>query len=456
VIGLGGIGLRHESKAQLQRALASFRASLPPDARFEYDRAYPRFFAQGAGFDNARFINGPYKITAKLLTVNNPSGFIGTGLSFSRIHAENITVDGPIHGTIGDLHIHKLSLPAMNVEKRDLTALLYVSDIRFERSHLRALILDSDTLDCSTSLDEGSLDNFGSAEGDTLQLKNAKVSCRKTRSLRGLLPDAFFFRDGPVSLGADSLNDTGYDLTALIRMFEKRKKPDEKRSEPEKLRIASQKINHLVFRLGTISGEAAHSEETRRTEGTLTSSTYTVSQFALALPPESDAAVIFPNQIRIPVLNTQSSYDSKTHINTGTTHLSAPDAGIVDTSVTMQSMNGKSGKPGLRFIDVTFSYRDLGGIPLAQQRIATKMGRSVVDLKNDITSKLSLIGMIVPGLTPLPAYLTDPNGQTLTIRWHPEGGITVDALANYFLHDFSPTKPAAAWLSPPGLTTTIQ
>lgn len=462
VVGLGTIGVRHESRAELQRALASLRANLPPDARFEYDHAYPRFFARGAGFDNARFIRGETVLTARVLTISNPQGYLSTGLGISRIHAEDITLQGDVTGRIENLTISKLLLPPITPEKHDITGLPPASLIHFNHGQLHGINIDKLSAGCHLHVGEASLNNYGHDDGNSSAWHDVSLFC-PAHSMGSLAISNVIRQDiGALSLGFEEDHMTGFRLARLIGW-------GEARASGKQVPLAQiqsvlwedkssgdlQEMTISVMRM-QIRTQAASMKQWQ--DGNLTHIEDETKNISITnLPPPANG--FLPHGVTIADLHQSRTLDRKS--GQDKVGLDASTPGLFAYAMQMEGAHflprTPQEKPELTHL--ILSYEDKGNtIDTLMQRIADFRHVSIDEFKATILIPLAMITQTAPGLSALPGFFENPQGHRITLTFTPPKSLVITPENFAGLANMMKTNAAARqlWLSPPVLTTSLQ
>ncbi|GEL02541.1 hypothetical protein [Swaminathania salitolerans] len=465
IVGLGWVGARHESKAELQRALASFRANLPPDARFEYDRAYPRILARGAGFENARFTRGSVRLAARHLTVNNPTGFLVSGLGFSRIRAEGVTVDGPVSGTIDDLTLNRLRLPPMSRDKKDITSLPPASEIRFRHGQIHRLDLKTATPGCRFRLREAILDNYGHDDGNGGELHDLSAVCDTDSPQALLLSRRSRLKLAPIQAGIGTLHEKGFRLARMVALIDSgARKPllPGLKAEPDLWEAPA------TFESGKIAASLAGlrltidtSEMGSRIEGGfLKKETDMRDVVVTGLPPQ--ATRFLPDGIRVAHLVQRLHLNMKS--GHGETALTASTPGVFSLEFGMSGANfvplpnqTRRASEGPLIDSLQISYRDEGNtVDTLLQRIADSQNVPLAQLKARLILPMAIMIQTTPGLSALPGFLENAQGHTLVFALHPPEPLTLDMLRSLGARLKADSAMRQRWLSPPVLTTSLQ
>lgn len=462
VVGLGAIGVRHESRAELQRALASLRANLPPDARFEYDHAYPRFFARGAGFENARFIKGSTVLTARLLMINNPQGYLSTGLSVSRIHAENVTLRGDVTGQIENLTINRLLLPPIRRENHDVTGLPPASMIHFRHGQLHDVDIDKLSAGCHLHIGEASLDNYGHDDGNNSAWHDVSLFC-PAHSMASLAIGSAIRQDiGALSFSLKDNHMTGFRLARLIGWGEVRisgkEMPlvriqpllweDKSSGDLEEMAISAMNIQ--------IRTQAASMKQWQ--DGDLTRIEDETKKISIAnLPPPADR--FLPRGVTIADLHQSRTLNRKS--GQDTVGLKASTPGLFVYSMQMEGKHFQPRTPQEKpeLAHLILSYEDRGNtIDALMQRVADFRHISLDELKAAMLTPLAMIAQTAPGLSALPGFLENPQGHRITLTFTPPHSLVIAPDSFAGLATTMKTSAAARqlWLSPPVLTTSLQ
>lgn len=459
VVGLGGIGVRHESKAELQRALASFRANLPPDARFEYDHAYPRFFARGAGFDNARFIRGETILSARVLTVNNPSGYLTTGLSFSKIHAEGITVDGVARGKIGDLTLSKLLLPPVSREKHNFNELPPLSQIHFRHGQIHDVVLG--TADhCALHVASASLENYGHDDGNAGALQGAHFSCASDSLAAQKLHELTKLPSSELAFDLEDMHENGTRYARIVawgeQLYQSWGAVQDKPLTPitDVSETPSRSESHgLAFNLLGAHARSEMNTARRWKDGDKIFVKSESRNVALGLTPSSVLAPFLPDGIHIESLVQDLTTDTKTSLSTIAFTGTTPGSFSFEWKMIMMNVEN-GGEPAVNSLDVTY-HDDASNLDGLLTRIAAQRNQSLAQLKSTMALPLALLIQKVPGLNAVPAFMLAPSGHSLTISFHPPEPISAGSgkrLGPKFSADPSLVQ---LWASPPILSSSL-
>ncbi|GBR00497.1 hypothetical protein ACFFGF_01390 [Asaia lannensis] len=459
VVGLGTIGVRHESRAELQRALASLRANLPPDARFEYDHAYPRFFARGAGFDNARFIRGGTVLTARVLTISNPQGYLSTGLSVSRIHAQGVEIRGEVAGKIDDLTIGKLLLPPVTREKHDVTGLPPASQLHFRHGQIHGVALTSAS-GCTLTIHEASLDNYGHDDGNAGSLHDGHLLCAKESAVAYTLASAFHQPAAPLGIDVTDLRESGIRYARYVgwaEQFTGGTLPDhaallsDTLETPARTETKGLALSFLNMRLTTDTSEMHRWQEGKSIE-TRSETRHSILRIdlpvllALSLPPVT----------HIDTVTQTISFDTASRVGTIAFNATTPNSFVFEGHIVVNNLENFDGEhlPALVATDLT--YHDEGGnLDALLTRIAAQRNQSLGDLKQVIVPSMTLLALKVPGLSALPEFISAPTGRTLTLSFHPPVPLDNQNVIGLVQPLRKDPAMAQAWSSPPILSTTL-
>lgn len=461
VVGLGTVGVRHESRAELQRALASLRANLPPDSRFEYDRAYPRFFARGAGFENARFIHGSTTLSARLLTISNLRGYLSTGLSVSRIHAQDVRVSGDVTGRIDDLTIGKLLLPPVTREKHDVTALPPVSQIHFRHGELHGADIDKLSAGCHTHIGAATIDNYGHDDGNASSWGDVSVFCPAGSPASIALSNAVHRNVGALSASAKTLNNAGLHFAQLVAWIEARFNGEAipfSQIQPTLWETKhSADMHGLALSLMSLhlTSESARSKQWK--EGDVIHSDGETADIRVTDLPQP-LARIFPQGVTVATLSQHAVSDTRTGGSTAGFILTTPGLFAYTTELEGSNFQAPDAKSPPTLSRMVISYEDQGGtITSLMERFAGQQNMSLDQLKSRMLLPLALMTQTAPGLSALPGFLQSPQGHRLTIALTPPRPITVDApgIAALTAALRSDSAMRQTWLSPPVLTTSL-
>ncbi|GAB6855376.1 hypothetical protein [Asaia astilbis] len=459
VVGLGGIGVRHESRAELQRALASLRANLPPDARFEYDHAYPRFFARGAGFDNARFIKGNMTFKARVLTINNPNGYLSTGLKFSRIHAEDVSIQGPLSGTIEDLTLSKLLLPPISVDKRDVSELPPASQIHFRHGQIHGVSLNS-TNGCALTLSEATLENYGHDDGNAGSLHDAHAACSPDSVLSQKLHSLTHLPAGPVVLDVKEIHETGTRYARIVAWAEQFAR-DPIPAETTPLRDVAEtpsnaETHGLSFSLFDIRTLVETSTGRRWKQGDKMLARGESHNISITVPSSSPLAAFLPDGIHITNLTQEVSTDTKTFISTLALAAMTPKSFGFEWHASINNVENPDVAHPPALTSLELSYRDdATNIDTLLTRVAAQRNQTLPQLKEMLAIPLAFITQRAPGLSAVPEFLNTPSGHSLTISFHPPEPVdaaSVKRLAPQFSKN---PDLAQRWISPPTLSSSV-
>ncbi|MFC0510090.1 hypothetical protein [Asaia spathodeae] len=466
LVGLGTIGVRHESSAELQRALASFRANLPPDARFEYDHAYPRFLARGAGFENARFIRGGTTLTAHVLTVNNPSGYLTTGLSFSKIHAEGITLSGLVSGRIGELTLNKLLLPPVSREKHDVSDLPPLSQIHFRHGQIRDVALGTPD-HCTLNLANAAVDNYGHDDGNSGMVHEAHAVCAEDSLPAQRLGALTKMPTGPLALDIGDLRESGIRYARAVALVEQwlpsaisgEAKPflalnaqGDLSEVPSKSEARNIGIALLGMRLQyeKLLSRQWKEGDKRLGEGNLHNATIRFSK-SYALAP------FMPDGIHIETLTQNATTDTKTNVSVISIKGTTPKSFDYETTMELANAVTPDPKHGPTLISMSLTYRDdASNLDDLFGRIAALRGQSIAELKSTFALPLALMAQKAPGLDALPAFMLAPSGHSLTVSFHPPEPIDVTAIKALSAQFSADPTMAQRWLAPPVLTSSMK
>ncbi|WP_438381329.1 hypothetical protein ABHV46_09960 [Asaia sp. BMEF1] len=463
VVGLGAIGVRHESKAELQRALASFRANLPPDARFEYDRAYPRFFARGAGFDNARFIRGDVTLTARLLTVNNPSGYLTTGLSFSKIHAESITLAGPVSGKIGELTLNKLLLPPVTREKHNFSELPPLSQIHFHHGQIRGLALGTPD-HCSATLSGAALENFGHDDGNAATMHEAHFVCASDSLPAQKLHDLFKLPAAQLGFDLEDLHESGVRYARIVAWAEDLSR----QSDPGKVmplgphgdfseipsRSEGKNVGFTLigvhFKTEALSSRQWKEGDKRLGEATLD---HTVITFSSPYP----LAPFLPDGIHIDKITHHGTIDTRTDLAATTVKGETPRSFGFEWSMNMQNASAPDQKHEPSLLSLNMTYRDdASNLDDLLSRFAAMRNQPLAQFKSTLTLPLALLTQKAPGLDAVPAFMLAPSGHSVTISFQPPEPLSVTSLKSLAPRFSADPAMAQRWLAPPILSSSMK
>ncbi|RUT25468.1 hypothetical protein C0V97_11070 [Asaia sp. W19] len=459
VIGLGGIGVRHESKAELQRALASFRANLPPDARFEYDRAYPRFLARGAGFDNARFIRGDVTLSAQHLTINNPTGYLTTGLSFSRIHADRVNIVGPVSGTIGELTLKNLLLPPFSREKREVAELPPASQIHFRHGQIHDIALVSEQ-GCTLNIGYASLDNYGHDDGNAGSLHEGHASCSNKSKLALALSRAIHQPATALALDIRDMHETGTRYARYVgwwEQFASNPSPDhlatlqDVQETPARAETKGVALTLLGARISSESSEAR-----RWKEGAVIQTRGEARTTLLSLSPASPLALFLPPVTHIDMMTQNITTDTTTRLSTIVFAALTPKSFAFEGRIAMDNLESSDATHQPALISTDLTYRDDGGnLDTLMTRIAAQRNQSLSDLKQMMALPAALLVQKVPGLSALPEFLQAPTGRSFTLSFHPPIKLNGENLKNLSTPLAKDPAMREAWSSPPILSSTL-
>ncbi|MDR6183757.1 hypothetical protein [Asaia bogorensis] len=459
VIGLGAIGVRHESKAELQRALASLRANLPPDSRFEYDQAYPRFLARGAGFENARFIRGDIVLAARHLTINNPTGYLATGLSFSQIHADHVTVQGPVSGTIGEVTLKKLLLPPFSREKRDIVTLPPASQIHFRHGQIHDIALTASS-GCTLTMGYASLDNYGHDDGNAGSLHEGHVLCAKDSMVAGLLSRSTHQATAPVSLDITDMHESGIRYARYVGWAEQFRGG----SLPAHVALLSDALETpaktetkgLSFSFLNLQLTSETSDMRRWKEGETIETRGETRNSSLKISPASPLSLVLLPVVHINTVNQTMSFNTTTRAGMIDLTATTPKSFTVNARLAMNNLENYDAEHLPALVSTDLTYTDEGGnLDALLTRIAAQRNMTLEDLKPTLLMSLAFVVQKVPGLSAVPEFVQSPTGKSLTLSFRPPVPLDNSSMIRMIKPLSQDPAMARAWSSPPVLSTTL-
>lgn len=442
VVFMGWIGARHEAKAELQRALANFRANLPPDARFSYDTAYPRMLARGAGFTNARFTRGDTSIFADVLTVNNPSGIVATGLRFSKIHATNLRIRSSHAIDAHSLTISGLQLPPLAAATA-VTKLPDPSLFHFRSGHINRLDMAEPEHHCTASIQNVAVDDYGRRQNGSYTLDGVMLHC----------PDAPFappsvarlpfeqepretLRQAPFSLHVAQMHMTGIDLGVSVARLEGT--PLDKVDATHAAKEGAFTMNDALLEYRGIRLRIPDLHETH-TFSNGVRHTHAVFHGPRLLHPDDQPLIPVLASGGVAQATIDADMDNAQHEARLTETLDLPQLGTARLRLELDHLppDDEPTAPSLpsptRLSAFEIRYTD---IDLIRRGIAA-YGKAHDAAPRNVIDTLKIMTMLAantaPALSDLAGYLEKPDGRTFRLTFRPTSPIPVTGLAEKLL-----------------------
>ncbi|AOX17561.1 hypothetical protein [Kozakia baliensis] len=447
---IGWIGVRHEASAELQRGLAHFRANLPPGATFSYDRAYPRLLARGAGFTNARFVNGETIVTASSLTVNNPSGVVSTGLHLSKVHAQDLHIEGDRSVDVKSITLTGLELPAIGADTEPVTGLPDASLLKFRSGKVAQFHLTDSNLGCEAEIAAVTLDNYARHQGGAYSLKDANFHCEHS-PIPSLIkiPNASDAMAGHV----DDLHGSGIDLALNVERLEQDATPSsDLRSEPQN---SDGELSNAWFTQGNLRIDLPHMKNR-----------YSGTDHIVNAHVELDGVrVSRDQQALVPALASggsahiviDSTIDTQTHTAHSTENIDVPTLASMEIMLDLDHLPAGNGAPqawmNMRIVRMNIGYHDISLIDRLLHHQAEKQQISPEQLREQIALGGAVATAALPGLASIPAYIVNPDGRTIQLALAPPEPMSVLEFGSKYHWRNLQAQPEL--VQPPALTVDI-
>lgn len=199
IAAMGGIGVHHEARVELERGLSRFQATLPPGATFTYSSAHPAILARGAVLTDVILQNGNQTFRASKMHVGHPQSTPDGGLVISSLDIRDPSVQTPSLIMHADaLSFRKLVTPPPEAGSTNLTTinLDHVALAHGRVDHLtiqniaRAQSASTPQIYNVTS-DKVSIDGYGPTTTTTLSLTNTTAIVGRTIIKPGQPPRPF-------------------------------------------------------------------------------------------------------------------------------------------------------------------------------------------------------------------------------------------------------------------------
>ncbi|CAI9119887.1 hypothetical protein [Brytella acorum] len=452
---LGTVGVRHEARIQLDRAISRFRATLPPDASFTYSSATPHILTRGAEFRNVRYMENGTVLTAATLYARSVSGNGVTGTHLGVLRTTSLTVSrNGSNVIIDDARVADLNLPPARNEGPDgELSVLWL--MHFRNAAIAHLNLQTATPACNATIADISVENYGLHEGSDYAMNSAALHCAlPPRTPR---PGAPPVKQAPLDVRLSQIGGRNVDLALTVQQLSAilTKKAEfapvmDSSKEPAK---SSMTVSGLDFRQGVAAFAIASANIESRLEGHESRAHMTVPDFRLLINGKPAMALLGGGLVGF---TADAVSDNRTGASRSTYDVTLGSYGKFSFLVDLVNAphDGESADPSHQntaIAKMTFAYTDASLIERAFRQYAEKTGTPEDQLRQRATLLLTLTGSQYAALQPLGDYIQSPSGRAFTLSFQPPSPLKiVDLATKISLPD------AALYLQPPILTSSVQ